>query len=65
MVEACDMEHEAFTVDDVARLLRSNIRHVQKLVTIGLLRVDIGGPRHLVSRQEVDRFLEENPGWAR
>ncbi len=59
------MEHDAFTVDDVARVLRSNIRHVQKLVTIGLLRVDIGGPRGLVSRQELDRFLRENPGWVR
>jgi hypothetical protein len=64
-VEACDMEHDGFTVDDVARVLRSNIRHVQKLMTMGLLRVDIGGPRALVSRQELDRFLRENPGWVR
>jgi hypothetical protein len=59
------MEHDGFTVDDVARVLRSNIRHVQKLVTIGMLRVDIGGPRNLVSRQELDRFLRENPGFVR
>jgi hypothetical protein len=59
------VEHDAFAMDDVARLLRSNLRHVQKLVNMGLLRVDIGGPRHLVSRQELDRFLRENPGWVR
>jgi len=59
------MEHEAYTVDDVARILRSNIRHVQKLVAMGLLRIDVGGPRGLVSGDELERFLRENPGWVR
>lgn len=56
---------DSYTIDDIARRLRSNIKHVQKLVTIGLIRIDIGGPRQLVSASEFDRFLEENPGWLR
>lgn len=62
--EACDMDHEAYSIDDIARLLRSNLRQVQKLVNMGLIRVDIGGPRQLVSRPELERFLLENPGWV-
>ncbi len=64
-VEACDMERDAYTVDDIARVLHSNLRHVHKLVKMGLLRVDIGGPRGLVSAHEVERFLRDNPGWVR
>jgi hypothetical protein len=59
------MDHETYSVDDVARLLHSNIRHVQKLVSNGLLRIDVGGPRALVSARELERFLRENPGWVR
>ncbi len=64
-VESRDMDPEAYTVDDIARLLHTNLRHVQKLVTMGLLHLDIGGPRGLVSAAELHRFLRANPGWVR
>lgn len=59
------MDPDVYTVDDVARLLHTNLRHVHKLVTMGLLQLDIGGPRGLVSAQELARFLRANPGWVR
>ena len=64
-VEASTMDPEVFTIDDVARLLHANLRQVQKLVSIGLLHLDIGGPRGLVSATELERFLRANPGWLR
>lgn len=65
VVESTGMDPEAYTVDDIARLLHTNLRHVQKLVAMGLLRLDIGGPRGLVSVAELHRFLRANPGWVR
>lgn len=59
------MDHEVFTADDVARLLHTNLRQVHKLVALGLLQFDIGGPHGLVSARELERFLRANPGWLR